>query len=359
MTLSSTDRLAATITGGVWLAAGTFLLLPRAVSVGSLEPWFVLVVAFATLVGMAYCLPLYLVVRRVHPLPVARRLPLLACATIAAGAAVALTDAAFGRWVMERAATSAARMSLFQHALGNLTGFTSFCGLLAGLYDMLLTQRDLSAREHEIAAARLTVTEARAAATAARLETLRYQLNPHFLFNTLNAISSHVVTGRANEAEDMLSRLSEFLRKTLVSEGEGLSTLEAELEMLHGYLEIEGVRFGDRLAVEFACPLSLMPALLPPFILQPLVENAIKYGVASTMRPVTVRIEAERSTDGLLTLSVIDDGDGSAAVAPSAGVGLRNVRERLRVHYGDAAALASGATADGYRASICIPMEVQ
>ncbi|MNE30167.1 Sensor histidine kinase YehU [compost metagenome] len=203
------------------------------------------------------------------------------------------------------------------------------------------------------------MTEARAAATAARLETLRYQLNPHFLFNTLNAISSHVVTGRANEAEDMLSRLSEFLRKTLVSEGEGLSTLEAELEMLHGYLEIEGVRFGNRLAVEFACPLSLMPALLPPFILQPLVENAIKYGVASTMRPVTVRIEAERSTDGLLTLSVIDDGDGSAAVAPSAGVGLRNVRERLRVHYGDAAALASGATADGYRASICIPMEVQ
>ena len=357
MNLSPTDRLAAAITGGVWLAAGTFLLLPRVVAVGAIEPWFVLVVAFAALAGMAWCLPLYLIVRRVHALPIARRLPILAAAIIAAGIAVALTDSIFGLWVAERTEGIGARAGLFRHALGNFTGFASFCGLLAGLYDMLMTQRDLSAREQEVAAARLSVTEARAAATAARLETLRYQLNPHFLFNTLNAISSHVVTGHAGEAEDMLTRLSTFLRRTLASEGEGLSTLEAELEMLHGYLDIEGVRFGHRLMVEFACPLHLMSARLPPFILQPLVENAIKYGVASTTRPVTVRIEAKRSDDGRLMLAVEDDGDGSAAAAPSAGVGLRNVRERLHVLYGEAAALNAGATASGYRASLYIPLE--
>ena len=357
MTPSSTDRLAVAITGGVWLAAGAFLLLPRAVNLGVLEPWFILIVAFSVLVGTIYCLPLYMIVRRAHSLPIARRLPILAAVIIVAGGAVSLTDAAFGGWVMERMMPSTVMASRLQHALGNFTGFTSFCGLLAGLYDMLLTQRDLSAREQEVAAARLSVTEARAAATAARLETLRYQLNAHFLFNTLKAISSHVVTGRAGEAEDMLTRLSTFLRTTLASEGEGLSTLEAELEMLHGYLDIEGVRFGHRLTVEFACPFHLMSARLPPFILQPLVENAIKYGVASTARPVTVRIEAERSEDGRLMLAVEDDGDGSAAAAPSAGVGLRNVRERLHVLYGEAAALTAGATASGYRASLCIPLE--
>lgn len=180
VTLSSTDRLAAAITAGVWLAAGTFLLLPRVVAVGAIEPWFALVVAFASLAGMAWCLPLYLLVRRVHALPVARRLPILAAAIIAAGIAVALTDSVFGLWVAERTEGIGARAGLFRHALGNFTGFASFCGLLAGLYDMLMTQRDLSVREQEVAAARLSVTEARAAATAARLETLRYQVKPAF-----------------------------------------------------------------------------------------------------------------------------------------------------------------------------------
>lgn len=359
MTLPSTPRLAALITLGVWLAAKALLLLPQSLTAEGIEPWYLLVAGFLSFVGMLYCIPLYFLVARFHTLPGAQRLPLVAGAVLLVGACVSLTNSTFGDWVMHQMGTAEGQPGILRHALGNFTGITSFCGLLAGLYDMLMTQRDLAAREQEVAAAKLSVAEARAAATTARLETLRYQLNPHFLFNTLNAISSRVVSGHSQEAEDMLSRLSVFLRKTLASEGETLSTLEAELEMLQDYLDIEAVRFGDRLMVEFACPPTALPVTVPPFILQPLVENAIKYGVASTSRPVTIRIEAERSAEDRLTLSVTDDGDGSAAVAPSAGVGLRNVAERLRVHYGEAASLAAGATASGYRASLTIPLEAR
>src|SRR5690606_1139451 len=149
--------------------------------------------------------------------------------------------------------------------------------------------------------------EAERTATAARLAALRYQLNPHFLFNTLNAISSLVVTRRNAEAEGMLSRLSDFLRATLADVSDSVVSLDAELATLQTYLEVEALRFADRLIIEVDCPAALRDANVPGFILQPLVENAIKYAVAPAKRPVTIQIIAKRQGDALV-LQVNDDG---------------------------------------------------
>lgn len=201
------------------------------------------------------------------------------------------------------------------------------------------------------------LSEARVAAAQAQLAALRFQLNPHFLFNTLNAIGALVVTQRNAEAERMLDRLSDFLRATLSEPPAGLTSLETELNTIQAYLEIEAVRFPDRLAVLYDCPADLREARVPGFLLQPLVENAIKHGVAPAVRKVTVAIAA-RVEGQVLVLSVADDGGGGASPSRPGGlgVGLSNVRGRLELLYGGRAALDAGPADDGYRAVLRLPL---
>ena len=147
----------------------------------------------------------------------------------------------------------------------------------------------VSARRHEVQQAR-ELAHALATAQHAQLAALRYQLNPHFLFNTLNAISAMIVTRRNEEAELMTDKLSSFLRASLASDPTELVPLDQELSLIEDYLEIESIRFGERLHVEIDCASDACSVPIPSFLLQPLVENAIKYGVAPSRDPVNVRV---------------------------------------------------------------------
>ena len=182
---------------------------------------------------------------------------------------------------------------------------------------------------------------ATAAAHQAQLKMLRYQLNPHFLFNTLNAIST-LILDRSNEAANLaVSRLSDFLRYTLDNDPMRRVTLGSELSAIDLYLEIEKVRFGERLIVEKEVEAEAMNALVPSLILQPLIENAIKYAISPSEQGGTIRISAKVRSDMLL-LKLTDDGpglsNGGQPSGKSGGVGLKNTRERLQQFYGDAQA---------------------
>ncbi|WP_421568547.1 sensor histidine kinase [Stenotrophomonas sp. PD6] len=181
-----------------------------------------------------------------------------------------------------------------------------------------------------------TALRAANAAHAAQLRMLRYQLTPHFLFNTLNAISTLVMDDRRDTAHRMICSLSSFLRHSLESDPEQAVTLAEEVEALELYLDIERLRFGDRLSVVLDIEPAADAALVPSLILQPLVENAIKYTLAASEAGGRIELVARRSGD-MLDLHVRDDGPGFAAPTRGRGpgVGLANTRERLRVLYGE------------------------
>ena len=176
-----------------------------------------------------------------------------------------------------------------------------------------------------------------AMAHEAQLKMLRYQLNPHFLFNTLNAISTLILERETEDANRMVTRLSSFLRHSLDNDPMKMVTLEQELAALRMYLDIEKVRFEERLNLELDIEAAAQQALIPSLLLQPLVENAIKYGIARAEDGGTLRIAA-RVFAGDLLLQLSDDGPGVELVdgeIPGAnGVGLRNTRERLAELYG-------------------------
>jgi two-component sensor histidine kinase len=196
----------------------------------------------------------------------------------------------------------------------------------------------------------------RAEAQAAQLRALRYQLNPHFLFNTLNALSTIVMRGATEQAEQMIIGLASFLRMSLTTDPTEDVTLAEEIRMQMLYLEIEQARFPDRLKISLDVPPALEAALVPSLILQPLIENAVKYGVSRTARPVTLRIHAEQQKDRL-HLTVQDDGDGPPGTPAGHGVGLRNVRDRLAARFGAAARCDSGPGSDGgFRVDIAMPI---
>jgi two-component sensor histidine kinase len=185
------------------------------------------------------------------------------------------------------------------------------------------------------------------AAKEAEIRALRYQVNPHFLFNTLNSLSSLVMTERTAEAESMIMNLSTFYRTSLSGDPLDDVQLAEEVRLQRLYLDIEAVRFPDRLKTEVEVPQELMGACVPGLILQPLVENAIKYGVSGVNRPVTITIRAERDGD-MIRLTVADDGRGPAAKdKDGAGIGLANVRDRLQARFGEAAGLETHAPEGG------------
>jgi LytS/YehU family sensor histidine kinase len=194
--------------------------------------------------------------------------------------------------------------------------------------------------------------QAEAMAQQARLEALRYQLQPHFLFNTLNAISTLVVERRAEDAGRMISRLSDFLRLTLTAPVTERIPLADELDFIGRYLEIEQVRFGNRLAVAIDAGPETLSALVPSMILQPVVENAIRHGVAARERGGSIAIQARRAGDRV-QLTVSDDGPGSRGKGE--GIGLSNTRERLTRLYDGRHRLDLASTAEGTRVLIELP----
>lgn len=181
-----------------------------------------------------------------------------------------------------------------------------------------------------------------AQATAAQLAMLRYQLNPHFLFNTLNSISTLVLLKQTEPANAMLTRLSSFLRHTLIAEPGSQVTLAQEIETLQLYLDIERMRFEDRLRTDFDIEEAALSARLPSMLLQPLIENSIKYAVGAQEEGARISVSA-RVVGQRLRLQVDDTGPGADLTpnstkfgAPvSTGVGLANIQNRLVQAYGN------------------------
>lgn len=197
-------------------------------------------------------------------------------------------------------------------------------------------------RDREVRASRL-----KAQLTQSQLDVLRSRLQPHFLFNTLNAIAA-LVRHDARAAEAMIVRLSELLRTILENGNRQEVTLQQELEFCNRYLEIEMIRFGDRLTVTSDIDPATTSALVPSMILQPLVENAVRHGVARTSRPCRISILTKRQ-DSRLYIDILDTGPGSANNPESGGngIGMFNTRDRLQHLFGDDFELTCGNRADG------------
>lgn len=212
----------------------------------------------------------------------------------------------------------------------------------------------------EQSAARASAFEA--ASHRAEAAALRLQLNPHFLFNTLNSIASLVTLDRKADAEEMIGQLADFLRGSLTSDPMADVPLGDELATIEAYLGIESARFGDRMEVDIQAPDELLPHPVPNFILQPLVENAIKHGVAASRGRTLICVTAEVHFSELV-LSVINTthADGKP-VAPSPhssdrkGIGVANIRQRLSISYGRKAKLETEPLPNGYRAVIRLPL---
>lgn len=205
------------------------------------------------------------------------------------------------------------------------------------------------------AAARSAAAE-RATADA-QLRALRYQINPHFLFNALNALADLVQTGRADDADRMILDLSALLRRMLNdADAPPDVSLAEEIELQRLYLALEARRFEDRLRVEIDLPATVADIRVPRLILQPLVENAVKYALGGSHVLVTIRVRAWAEAQRLM-LAVEDDGRGPASTASGFGIGLANVRARLWIRHGSDADLFAGPlTQGGYRARIELPL---
>ncbi|MCI4589056.1 histidine kinase [Sphingobium sp. BYY-5] len=225
-----------------------------------------------------------------------------------------------------------------------------FLSAWAGLY--LALSYAAEARRVERRAARLE-----RAAQQAELRSLRYQVNPHFLFNTLNSLSSLVMKDRRDEAEQMIMSLSNFYRTSLTGDPLDDVPLEEEVHLQKLYLDIEAVRFPDRLATVIDIPPALMGACVPGLILQPVVENAIKYGVSRTSSPVEIRITAREDGD-LMHINVTDNGNNPPSETDrGSGIGLANVRDRLTARFGDQGRIVYGPReAEGFAVLLTLPI---
>lgn len=224
-----------------------------------------------------------------------------------------------------------------------------------------LTQALLGYHFESMAQAR-AVARAQSLAYDAQLKMLHYQINPHFLFNTLNAISTLVLEKRNEQAESMLLKLAGFLRYSLDRQPTELAALTAEMEAQRKYLEIERTRFDDKLQVRFSIEPGLENARLPSLILQPILENAIKYAITPRVDGGAIDVSATRDGD-ILRITIEDDGPGLPPEGDPRrrrGVGLANARERLELIYGDRAGLtARNREPSGCRVEIWLPLEEQ
>lgn len=193
--------------------------------------------------------------------------------------------------------------------------------------------------------------------SAAQLKALQMQLEPHFLFNTLNAITTLVELGRQSEAAEMLGHLNVILKRTLERTAPEKVPLSQELEIVENYLAIEQARFADRLRIDIKVDPAALHSLVPCFLLQPIVENAIRHGIASSETEGTVIASARRDGDRL-RITVRDTGPGTSSAPSGNGIGLKNTRERLTYFYPERHFLQAGPLrSGGYEVAIDVPYE--
>ena len=335
------------LTLGVWLGCiliQAFRVLAwRGEFPGWTAPFFVLIV----ITGLAFSAALSWVVWALRGQPPALRWLPIAVAALVVAILQSLVDHLIWRALLPYFGERSPDNNLDGVTL-NLATYAWLYGLYAVTLELISTMQ--AAAEHARRAA-----EARALAQEARLQALRLQLNPHFLFNTLNALSSLILANRNAEADLMLAKLAAFLRTSLDAPSAGLAPLTDELAAIEAYLDIEAVRFGPAFQVDIDCAEALLGALVPSFILQPLVENAVKHAVAPAdgagLVAINVRSDGER-----LLIEVTDDGAVDPSTAEGAGIGLANTRDRLAVLYGAEATLTTDHGAAGFTARLRLPL---
>jgi len=270
--------------------------------------------------------------------------------------AIALVSGAWEAWLQE---------SLNPLALSSGTGpfvdswLDSFYGGLfqsAYVYAALIAISHIVDSKDRLVRQQIETARINEAFSKAQLDMLRRQIEPHFLFNALNAIAGLVRDKQNGAAVSMIAGLSEFLRKVIEGADRQEVPLAEEVQFLQKYLEIEKARFADRLHVSVDIPEELLAIQVPSLILQPIVENAIKHGIAKQVRRGWVRVTADQS-DGLLTLRVYNDGPhlDKEWEKTQRGLGISNVRTRLQIKYGDAFSLSLRNQGAGVEARVSLP----
>jgi two-component sensor histidine kinase len=319
------------------------------------------VFAFQSLAWLPWALATPLVLREIERHPLSPRRPgflralgphllLWLAVSLAADLWFACLESALNPWNPMRPPVPVA--TLFVERLRDqwlASAMLYYCIAMAG---SVLGARDRLARQRE-ESARLA-----GALVQAQLDALRHQVEPHFLFNALNGVAGLVREGRGDEAVTTIARISDFLRHLLQEPGHQEVPLAEELGFAAMYLDIQKVRFADRLQVQVDVAPGLEQALVPRLILQPLVENAVKHGIARRAQAGTIAIGAAQEA-GRLVLTVYNDGPALPGVprAEGAAIGLANVRERLRGLHGEAASLdIRDVEARGVRVSIRVPL---
>lgn len=343
---------------GAWLAIGVFDGLQTVVSMhamGMHHAWLALfLVQVASWGPWALLTPVPLCLLRCRPIPSRAVQPWLAhgVACLAIGAVWAAWCALLEHLVNPFAYPQADPFLplLKVKLLGNLPGTVMVYGAVIVLSITFETRSRLL--QQQAASARLSESLAQA-----QLAALRLQLEPHFIFNALNAITALIRERRNDEAVDMTAALGDLLRRVTDRSTSQFVTLGEEMDFLGKYLGIQQMRFGARLRCRLDVPAALAQAQVPEFILQPLVENAIKHGIAQRGKGGELRVAA--ASDGAqLTLTVYNDGPALPEQVP-AGVGLANTRQRLQALYGNAQALVlQNEATRGVRAAIALPLRI-
>jgi LytS/YehU family sensor histidine kinase len=211
----------------------------------------------------------------------------------------------------------------------------------------------LSVALHYVVLAAETSRQAALDTRDAELRALKAQINPHFLFNSLNSITA-LTTSDPDRAREMCIRLSDFLRNTLGLGERASVAWHEELDLAQAYLDVEQVRFGARLHVAVVVDEACADCLVPPLVLQPLIENAVKHGIATLVEGGTIQVRSH-VLDGILEVSVENCFDPDSPVPRRSGLGLRNVRTRLERRFGPSARLDAGAHENRFRAEFTVP----
>lgn len=309
--------------------------------------------ALQSVIGLFLSHPLRYVARQSWGSPIARRITINVAAVLAAsllwtalrletfiwltGEEVDFDD--WGGWVFASVIVFAA-WSLCYHALRYYREWTEQRELAIRAQNTALKAKTQAQKES------IRRLHAESAVRESKLLMLKYQLSPHFFLNALNSVTSLVQKDKKKEAVEMLARIGDFLRSSLYSDGAPEHTLHDEIDILRQYIDIEKVRFGDRLNIEFAVSEDAKAVVIPNLLLQPLIENSIKHAVSRSLSTTTIRLKATLdNSKQRLDIVLSDTGPGADAQMPktsaeSAGIGLKNVEERLRSAYGDDYALA-------------------
>jgi two-component system LytT family sensor kinase len=238
-------------------------------------------------------------------------------------------------------------------------GIVRYWAVIA-LQALFRSNREARRREREALELKVQSSELAEQLTASQLSALKMQMHPHFLFNTLSAIMVLVRQGRRQEAEAMLSRLSDLLRHTLDDVDAQEVPLWRELDFLRLYLSIEQVRFEDRLRVRIDAGPEVSDALVPHMVLQPIVENSVRHGLGQSEEPVLIHVSISR-VNGQLALTVEDDGPGCPdSVFNEKGIGLTNTRDRLKRLYGaEATFVAENRLPRGVQVTMTLPYRAE